>query len=143
MKFKVHLLQIALALFSNHSYAKAIDLNEPFFCKDISHGKIVINNVDLQLDGQKFKGYGNVSNSSSAFNYIFFSDDGMVEINVMQDSKTGSVDVSYIKYSVSINNLPLNSRYKDYIAYEKISYKAGLPGKHKLLGEQRGCANTN
>ena len=150
MKLKNLLIPIILlpqALMANDSI---VDLSRPFKCPDISPNSMRITNQKLNIGGISYPVYNeNASLSPVITNAIFRNKQNTIEINLIQNTKTGKIRISFMEFKLPIDLIPINDKeYMDdtierYKIYEKVTEdpKSYIGNTNKLIGEDRGCFN--
>ncbi|MBE0184159.1 hypothetical protein FOT90_00910 [Klebsiella aerogenes] len=137
MKIKT-LLSGVIWLASVGANAGMVDLNKPFTCPDVSPTPMQITDAGLKMNGVT---YGlidpNASSIPSITNSIFGSSDGLIEIDIRQNSDSGKVDVSYMKFRSGEFASPDPDKRK---IFEKASYKIEDPPAY-FFSKNQGCKN--
>ncbi|WP_368894340.1 hypothetical protein [Kluyvera ascorbata] len=137
-------LSAALLLGANFSvqasiFSNAIDLSKPFTCKDISPSPMRITEKGLMMGGVLYPLYNpNAASTPRITNAIFRSRNNLEEIDVVQDTKDGSVDVSYMKFRSNPDQFMDDASIENNKIFEKGSFEAVNPGP-TYYSENQGC----
>lgn len=141
-------IQVVLffCFFANNAYAgeQKVDLSKPFVCPDISPNTITIGDGKLNIDGVEYQlTNANASSHHNIKNMIFHDKHGVIEINIIQNRKSGLLSVHLIKFKVPISTVPANANPDHFKEYEIGSSDWGdmKKGYPYLRGEGLGCVN--
>ena len=138
MKIIKRTLLINSLFLSFNSSAGLVDLNKPFICPDISPIAMQITKDGLKMGGVFYSLTDpNASSAPSITNAIFSSDDGLNEIDIKQYT-TGTVDVSYIKFSIRPYDAGINP--DEVKIFEKASFSVENPPSY-FSSQNKGCRN--
>ncbi|HEX4499612.1 MAG TPA: hypothetical protein VH187_00360 [Scandinavium sp.] len=120
-------------------FSKPIDLSKPFICKDISPTPMHITDKGLIVSGVLYPLYNSNSSSTPVLtNTIFRSLDNLEEIDIIQNSDNGKVNVSYMKFRINPDQLINDESIENNKVFEKGSFDAVNPGP-TYYSKNQGC----
>lgn len=146
MKLPIKILFTSSIFISSAAYSgeQPVDISMPFICRDISPNTITINNSRIHIDGVSYTLIAKNSHPRGNITNLIFQDtSGTTEINVMQNKKTGSLILKFIKFNTPISLIPINADIERYKEYEIGTSSWGEMKKKNLYlrGDGLGCKN--
>lgn len=120
-------------------FDSAIDLSQPFTCKDISPSPLRITEKGLIMGGVLYPLYNsNAASTPVLTNTIFRSRDNLEEIDVVQYARDGKVSVSYMKFYSDPDQFTDDEAIDNNKNFEKASGEAIDP-KPFYHSKNQGC----
>lgn len=120
-------------------FSNPIDLSKPFVCKDISPSPLRITEKGLIMGGVLYPLYNpNAASTPALTNTIFRSRDNLEEIDIVQYTRNGKVDVSYMKFRSNPDQFTDDISIENNKIFERGSFKASNPGSTYYSNNQ-GC----
>lgn len=125
------------------SISYAVDISKPFICPDISPNTIQLDSGKLKIGASSYyMSHENLSSLDWLTNSEFISHDRKSIIYIMQDQRSGNIDVSYMQLSKTIDSIMPGIDIDKFKVIEKISYDIGREKPSYLKGNNLGCKNV-